>query len=397
MIRRSKLSAPAVGRLLVVGVAVVAVVAVAVVVFPGVAWAQSLETREAELAEIRTDIEQLRSEVDDMRQKEQSLEDRLERVSAELSLQEARLAEASAALEVASLRTTEAQARIGQLEDDLGQVRDDLRRRLTGLYRLGHRGYLRLFLSLRPDQELLPALRQLRFLVLRDQRALDHFVELRTELLKEKERLEAHRAETHQWRTKEASRRDELASVRDVRSRVLARVAEKRRELAEQARELEAKERKFTRFIDTLMADAEAGDGGDAAEPAGTSIREFRGVLDWPVAEPKVKTEFGPRRDPRYLTEVPHNGLGLSVDVGTRVRSVYPGEVLYAADFEGYGPMVVVRHAGRVFTLYAGLQLLNVGPGDVLSLGDVLGASGESLYFEIRVENQPEDPRSWLR
>ena len=61
------------------------------------ALAQSLETREAELAEIRTNIEDLRSQVDDMRQKEQSLEDRLERVTAELNLQEARLAEASAA------------------------------------------------------------------------------------------------------------------------------------------------------------------------------------------------------------------------------------------------------------------------------------------------------------
>lgn len=359
------------------------------------ALAQSLETREAELAEIRTDIETLRSEVDQIRRREQSLEDRLERVSAELSLQEARLAEAAAALEVASLRAAEAEARIDELEDDLGSVRDDLRRRLTGLYRLGHRGYLRLFLSLRSDQELLPALRQLRFLVLRDQRALDRFARLRDELLVEQERLEAQRAEMAQWRTEEASRRDELASLRDVRAKVLARVADKRRKLAEQARELEEKERKLTRFIDTLVADT---DGADASEePTGTSIREFRGVLDWPVADPEVEIEFGPRRDPRYLTEVPHNGLGLAVSEGTRVRTVYPGEVLYAADFEGYGPMVVVRHAGRVFTLYAGLQLLNVGPGDVLSLGDVLGASGESLYFEIRVENQPEDPRSWLR
>ena len=213
----------------------------------------------------------------------------------------------------------------------------------------------------------------------------------------EQERLEARRTEMAQWEAEEESRRDELASMRDVRARVLARVTDRRRQLAEQARELEEKERKLTRFIDTLVADAESTAGEPAAEPGGTSIREFRGVLDWPVADPDVEIEFGPRRDPRYLTEVPHNGLGLGVETGTRVRSVFPGEVLYAAEFEGYGPMVVVRHAGRVFTLYAGLQLLNVGPGDVLSLGDVLGASGDSLYFEIRVDNQPEDPRSWLR
>ncbi|MDA8019055.1 MAG: peptidoglycan DD-metalloendopeptidase family protein [Thermoanaerobaculia bacterium] len=364
-------------------------------VLPTAVWSQSLETREAELEEIRTDIEELRTQVDEMRRQEQSLEDRLQRVSAELSLQEARLAEAAAALDVASLKAGEAETRVEKLEDDLGQVRNDLRRRLTGLYRLGRRGYLRLFLSLRAEQELLPALRQLRFLVLRDQHAIDRFVELRSQLMAEQEVLEQRRTEMARWQAEEASRRDELASKRDQRARVLARVTDKRRELSEQAQELEEKERKLTRFIDTLVADAD--DAEDAGEPEGTSIREFRGVLDWPVADPMVTIEFGPRRDPRYLTEVPHNGLGLEVEEGTRVRTVYPGQVLYAAEFEGYGPMVVVRHAGRVFTLYAGLQLLNVGPGDVLSLGDVLGASAESLYFEIRVENQPEDPRTWLR
>lgn len=364
---------------------------------PNVVAAQSLETREAELAEIRTKIDGLRTQVDEIRQREQSLEDRLERVSAELDLQEARLAEATAALEVATLRAAEAETRVAELEADLAEVRDDLRRRLTGLYRLGGRGYLRLFLSIRPDQDLLPALRQLRFLVLRDRRALDRFAEIRDELIAEQDRLESRRAEMAEWRGEESTRRDELASARDVHAKVLSRVADQRRRLAEETAQLEEKERKLTRFIETLVGEDLAGGDRASDEPAGTSIREFRGVLDWPVADPEVAIDFGPRRDPRYRTEVPHNGLGLEVEAGTRVRAVYPGEVLYAADFEGYGPMVVVRHAGRVFTLYAGLQLLNVGPGDVLSLGDVIGASGDSLYFEIRVENQPEDPTDWLR
>ena len=63
---------------------------------------------------------------------------------------------------------------------------------------------------------------------------------------------------------------------------------------------------------------------------------------------------FGPRLDPRYGTRVPHDGVDIATVPGEPVRLVYPGRVVYAADFEGYGPTVVVQHAGRAFTLYAG-------------------------------------------
>ena len=112
---------------------------------------------------------------------------------------------------------------------------------------------------------------------------------------------------------------------------------------------------------------------------------------------PVYAAGFGPRLDPRYRTEVPHNGLDVEVAAGTEVRAIFPGKVLYAAQFEGYGTMVVVYHSGRAFTLYAGLRSLAVAKDDMLSLGEVLGTAAETLYFEIRIDNQPEDPADWLR
>ena len=57
----------------------------------------------------------------------------------------------------------------------------------------------------------------------------------------------------------------------------------------------------------------------------------------------------------------------------------------------------IVHHPGRVFTLYAGLDKLQIGQNDMLSLGQVIGLSSKSLYFEIREENQPVNPLEWLR
>jgi septal ring factor EnvC (AmiA/AmiB activator) len=76
---------------------------------------------------------------------------------------------------------------------------------------------------------------------------------------------------------------------------------------------------------------------------------------------------------------------------------VYPGKVLFAAPFEGYGLTAVVFHPGRVFTLYAGLSELRKAKEDMVSLSDTVGLATDKLYFEIRVENRPDDPLLWLR
>jgi septal ring factor EnvC (AmiA/AmiB activator) len=346
-------------------------------------------SRERELAAVRAQIETLTGRLAEVRSRERGLEQELAQVTAELELQQARLDEAAGALALAAARVEEAAGRVFELEQTLGQIRDDLRRRLSGLYLLGRHGYLRLFFSMRPDQKLLPAIRQLRFLVLRDRRTLDRYEQVRSELDAERTRLDAQRAEVAVWQEQERSRHQALAQVRARRSEVLARVAAERQELTSRQSELESRAMNLARFINALLS-------GDQEPLRGRSMLEFRGLLEWPVAGP-VATPYGPRKDPRYRTEVPHHGVDLDTAPGAKVHAVYPGEVMYAAVFEGYGPMVVVHHPGRVFTLYAGLELLNVRKGDVVSLGDVIGAAAESLYFEIRVESDPQDPARWMR
>ncbi|MGE5233259.1 MAG: murein hydrolase activator EnvC family protein, partial [Acidobacteriota bacterium] len=129
----------------------------------------------------------------------------------------------------------------------------------------------------------------------------------------------------------------------------------------------------------------------------GKPLASFRGVLDWPLRG-RVVRGFGVQLDPRYGTKVPHNGIDIApAEPGDEVRAIYPGKVLFAAPFPGYGVTVVVHHAGRAFTLYGGLASARVAKDDVVSLGAPVGSAGDLVYFEIRVENHPEDPLTWLR
>jgi|HubBroStandDraft_3_1064219.scaffolds.fasta_scaffold01071_4 septal ring factor EnvC (AmiA/AmiB activator) len=346
-------------------------------------------SREAELAAIRQEIARLEGRLEQARRQQSGLEGELATADLGLALEEQRLAEAVAASRAAAERQALSAAEVERLAGELERSRRSFRRRLTGLYRLGRQGYLRLFFLLKPDDRLLPSIRLMRYLVRRDRESVDRYGEARRLLAAERDRLAGEQREREGWIARATARRTELVAARRRKAMLLARVERERRDLSARAGELADKARKLAAFLDLLY-------GASGATLAGTPLQQFRGVLDWPVAG-RVTERFGPRLDPRYHTQVPHNGIDLATTPGSEVKVVFPGKVLFAAAFEGYGPTVVVLHPGRVFTLYAGLSELKAGREDMVSLGDTVGLAADRLYFEIRVENHPDDPLSWLR
>jgi septal ring factor EnvC (AmiA/AmiB activator) len=347
-------------------------------------------SREAELAGIRLEIARLTRQLETARQAQTGLQGEIETADVELRLQETRLAEATTARDLAARRVEDGEREVQRLQGALDGARADLRRSLTGLYRLGRQGYLRLFLSLKPDQRLLPSIRAMRYLARRDRAAIDRYQQARVGLARERDQLLARRAEAEAWIAGERVRRQQIVAARQHKQALLARLEQESRTLVAQTTELADREKKLAAFLDLLY-------GRTQGSPAGTPMQQFRGVLDWPV-EGKVTAGFGSILDPRYRTRVPHNGVDLAVAApGAAVKVIFPGKVLYAAPFQGYGQTVIVQHPGRVFTLYAGLSSMRVGKEDMLSLGDAVGLAADKLYFEIRVENRPEDPLGWLR
>jgi len=352
---------------------------------------ETTASRQRELDGIRREIGELEGRLATVRRRAEGIAGDLETLEVELKLQEQRLAEARAAGDLAATRVADGEREVARLGDALAAARADLARRVGGLYRLGGQGqtYLRMMLSLQGGGDLLSGIRMLRYLARRDARSVESYTTARRELEEERQRLVEQRREVDKWVAEEEARRGELAAARQREASLLARVEGERQRLSQRADELADRERKLSRFLDLL-----AGRGG--GDPAGTPIQQFRGVLDPPV-EGRVSAGFGPRLDPRYRTRVPHNGLSLETHAGDAVHAVYAGEVLYAAPFQGYGPTVVVHHPGRVFTLYAGLAELAVEVGQQVSLGQTVGRAADELYFEVRVEKQPEDPQQWIR
>ena len=99
-----------------------------------------------------------------------------------------------------------------------------------------------------------------------------------------------------------------------------------------------------------------------------------------------------------------HPGLDIAVPEGTEVRASGGGLVVEVSETAEYGKMVRLAHPQGYETRYGHLSETRVRQGDRISLGTVLGLSGNTgrstaphLHFEVRKANQAVDPMTLIQ
>jgi murein DD-endopeptidase MepM/ murein hydrolase activator NlpD len=99
-----------------------------------------------------------------------------------------------------------------------------------------------------------------------------------------------------------------------------------------------------------------------------------------------------------------HDGIDIAAPRGTPVRAAAAGEVVYSDNrLAGYGRLIIIRHAGDLFTAYAHNERNLVSRGDKVKQGEIIArvgetgrASGPHLHFEVRRGPTPVDPLAYL-
>ena len=116
-----------------------------------------------------------------------------------------------------------------------------------------------------------------------------------------------------------------------------------------------------------------------------------------------VTSEFGYRRDPFTGQTKGHSGMDLAVPTGTSIRAALPGTVTISQYSSSYGYYVMIDHGGGLSTLYAHNSKLLVTVGQTVNAGDIVSLSGSTgrstgphLHFEVRVNGERTNPRSYL-
>jgi murein DD-endopeptidase MepM/ murein hydrolase activator NlpD len=132
----------------------------------------------------------------------------------------------------------------------------------------------------------------------------------------------------------------------------------------------------------------------DAADAASTDGKSFR----WPVRG-RIISGFGSKPNGER-----NDGINLAVPEGTSVKAVETGTVIYAGnELEGYGNLVLVRHADGWVSAYAHNKDLLVKRGEQVRRGQTVAHAGMSgsvsapqVHFELRKGAKPVNPLDYL-
>jgi murein DD-endopeptidase MepM/ murein hydrolase activator NlpD len=123
----------------------------------------------------------------------------------------------------------------------------------------------------------------------------------------------------------------------------------------------------------------------------------------WPV-NGKLESGLGGRRNPfggrgfEY-----HEGQDIDARYGDPVQVAAGGKVTIAGWQRGYGKVVYVDHGNGLSTRYGHLSQINVAIGQLVTRGEIIGlvgstgrSTGPHLHYEVRINNQPVDPKQYL-
>jgi murein DD-endopeptidase MepM/ murein hydrolase activator NlpD len=147
-------------------------------------------------------------------------------------------------------------------------------------------------------------------------------------------------------------------------------------------------------------------DSPDAMTP--DKMEELRSLMkSLPLLVPldyyQLESRFGPRHDPLNHRSSYHTGLDLSAPYMSPVHATAAGIVTYAGYRSDYGKVVEIDHGNGIATLYAHLHRYIVSVGQRVAehervgfLGSSGRSSGPHVHYEVRVNDEPQDPEKFI-
>lgn len=142
--------------------------------------------------------------------------------------------------------------------------------------------------------------------------------------------------------------------------------------------------------------------GKSAAEPprrdvSATTSKAGKGRFIWPV-DGRLISEFGMRNGER------HAGIDIKAEEGAPVKAAESGKVIYSGNgLNGYGNLIIIKHEGVFFTVYAHNKKNLASEGNLVEKGKEIAQVGDTgrattphLHFEIRKNKATVDPILYL-
>jgi septal ring factor EnvC (AmiA/AmiB activator) len=359
---------------------------------------------EAQQAQAKQQLTDLRAKMQALAKEQADTAAKRDSVNAELAKQSDAVANAAKSVRDTDAQIAAKQQQLDQLQtqrsaldQNLGSQRAAIADLLRATYAIGHGSDLRLLLG---DEDMARIARSLAYSQYFQQDRLQKVQQLMTELTKlqdlqnqisaEQQALQATRAQRQQQAEtlqQQRKQQQQLASQIDAQYK---NQTQKLAALKQNEQSLNDLLSKLQKAIDEAAREAERKARANPTLPsggAGKALANIRGTLPWPAPGPVHS--FG-------------NGVLIAAPRGAEVRAVARGRVVYAHFLRGYGQLIILSHGNGWLSMYGNNETLLHGVGDDVDAGQPVGTASLStgdttgVYFELRQNGKPVDPKTWL-
>lgn len=406
-----------------------------------------------EIAEKQADLGELRNRIDGLRKDLSASEENKAGAADRLRESEQQISRLQRELHELNDQQVRLQRRLKELDAQSSELSGTLRQQQAQMETLLYKQYLRgspdaLQLLLNGDDPNQMA---------RDLHYLSAIALTRAELMGEiNATLERKRAlvadaktraeELHEVETQQQQRHAELQKQRESRKILYSQISDKVNAQRKEIGSLQENEKRLSNLIDRLskILAAQAAQAARAAEAARQAEAARLKTKTRPTAEdkepPKPPVASEPVRPKPVEAENRHEpvasdgsfarqkgnlrlpvrgaiagrfgsprdgggtwrGVFIKASIGSDVKTVANGRVVFAEWMRGFGNLLIVDHGDSYLSIYGNNDSLLKQVGQAVKGGETIATAGNSggnpdsgLYFELRHQGQPIDPMKW--
>ncbi len=372
---------------------------------------EEIRTRQAELQNIRRQIQEYEQKIKQQQSKETATLELLDAYDRKATLLRKLISRLRAEEEQLQDTIARTRAHLARLDDQLSFLKKHYANYVRSAYKAGKAHDLELLLSSSSINQFSVRSYYLRRFTDQRKRDAEKIGRKRDEIEQAQYRLQLQLAEERRLIAEKAEEEDRLAALVAERKAILADIRKDKRMLQREIERQKQAAKDLENVIASLIeAERLRKEKRDAElkerklpqpPPTVGTFGAKKGKLRWPVSEGVVVAKFGNQVHPRLKTVTVNTGIDIQVKAGSPVVSVAEGEVSMILWYPSYGNLLIINHYDGYRTVYTHLSEILVAEGQKVKEGERIGTSGEAidgprLHFEVWKDRDKQNPEHWL-
>jgi septal ring factor EnvC (AmiA/AmiB activator) len=360
--------------------------------------ADELSTRSSELEALQQRIKGLQQELERDTSKYAESERTLQRTERKIGRINKKIHDLDAQLKIQELRLATLRKQEQNQRQDLSKQRQLLAGQIRASYATGKQEYLKILLNQEDPASLGRILTYYDYFNHARSNEISQLTATIDSIKVTQQELKDEQQKTRQFQQERHDEKRELTVSKVERTKLLNRLRLEISSKSDQLIQMQRNEENLQRVLSQLELALE--EFPAAAQIIREPFGKLRGKLKWPAKGNHLHS-FG---SPRNLANLRWNGVIIEAREGANVRAIAHGQVIFSDWLRGYGLLIIVDHGDGYMSLYGHNQSLFKDVGDSVERDEVISLIGNSggseqnaLYFEIRHNSKPTNPKRWCK